>query len=343
MDPAPLGDKQVAAFSRLALEGLVREFPNKPAQTYGGPEAAVVPRTMHPVFFGCFDWHSAVHSHWMLVRLLRGYPGSSVAGEVRKFLDARFNREDLQKEADYFEERENHHFERMYGWAWLFRLAQELHGFQESWSSHLGPLERRIRDLTCAYLPRLSWPLRTGVHPDSGFALSMILDYSAAVGDRELSELAADRARAFYLEDRDYPTRFEPSGEDFFSSGLNEADLMRRVLDPVAFSAWLDDFLPGIAARQLGNLGDPVEVSDVTDGRLVHLAGLDLSRAWTMEGIASALPADDRRGAWLRERAAAHRDAGLGYVFSGHFEGEHWLASFAVYLLTRAGIPETRD
>ena len=182
--------------------------------------------------------------------------------------------------------------------------------------------------------PRLDWPIRSGVHQDSGFALALALDYARAVGHAELEGLVTQRARDYYLKDTAYPVAYEPSGNDFFSSGLNEADLMRRVLKPDRFSGWLNSFLPGLKTGQLGNLLKPARVSDPTDGHLIHLAGLNFSRAWTMNGIASVLPADAPRGKTLRQAAAEHLEAGLAYVTSGHYEGEHWLASFAVYALS---------
>ena len=191
---------------------------------------------------------------------------------------------------------------------------------------------------TLDYLPKLTYPVRTGIHPDTGFGLALILDYARTVENRELETLIVKRATDFYLADADYPTRYEPSGQDFFSSCLNEADLMRRVLKPKQFSDWLDKYLPALKNGDGGNLLVPVEVSDVTDGYIVHLAGLDLSRAWCMRGIASVLEDDDPRRKLLSESAADHAQTGFSYVFSGHYEGEHWLATFAVYVLSDAGV-----
>jgi len=334
-------DDQVAKFARLALSGIPREYPNKPSNVMVGRESVQSPREMHPAFFGCFDWHSSVHGHWMLLRLLKLFPETSVAGEITARLEASLTAENLEGEADYFRKKHNRSFERTYGWAWALKLAEELrtwdHPLGRKWAKNFAPLEREIVRLMKGYLPRLSWPIRTGVHPDTGFALALTLDYANAVGDRELVDLVEKRARAYYAGDRAYPTRYEPSGEDFFSSGLNEADLMRRVLSADEFTAWLDGFLPGLASGDLGNLLEPARVSDVTDGRIVHLAGLNLTRAWTLRGIALALPEKDPRRGVLSQAVRRHCEAGLGYVFSGHYEGEHWLASFAVYLLTDAG------
>lgn len=337
-----LTDSQVEAFAQLALDGIVREWPNKPGQVYVGPESARTPREMHPVFYGSFDWHSAVHGHWLLVRLLKEYPEASINAEIRRVLNDQLTSTALLKEAAYFDEKQNRGFERMYGWAWLLRLATELHDWNDHdgrrWAQALRPLEQRIVVAVMDYLPRLSYPIRTGVHPDTAFALSFELDYARAVGNADLARLIEQKAHEFYMADTDYPSRYEPSGEDFFSSGLNEADFMRRVLPQAQFAIWLDDFLPNASKGDLSNLGVPVIVSDPTDGRLVHLAGLDLSRAWTLNGIASALPAGDGRIVLLTAAAAAHTEVGLDYVFSGFYEGDHWLASFAVYLLTDCGL-----
>jgi len=337
-----LTDLQVTAFAQLALAGIVREWPNKPGQVYSGPESALTPRAMHPVFYGSFDWHSAVHGHWLLVRLLKEYPNASSTTEIRRVLNQQLETQALLQEAAYFDAKQNSGFERMYGWAWLLRLATELHAWDDAdgrrWAAALRPLEQRIVVGVSDYLPRLSFPIRTGTHPDTAFALAFELDYARAVGNTKLAALILQKARDFYLADRDYPSRYEPSGEDFFSSGLNEADLMRRVLPQAEFVAWLDGFLPDATHGDLSNLGVPVHVSDPTDGRLVHLAGLDLSRAWTLHGIANALPEEDLRRQLLTDAALAHTEVGLDYVFSGFYEGDHWLASFAVYLLTGCGL-----
>jgi hypothetical protein len=231
----------------------------------------------------------------------------------------------------------------MYGWAWALRLAAELRTFDDAeacrWSAQFVQLEQRLVAAVKEYLPKLTYPVRTGVHPDTGFALGQILDYARTVGDRELEALVTSRALAYYSQDRDYPVAYEPSGEDFFSSGLNEADLMRRVMEPKAFAMWLDGFWPGLRRGKLGAWGKPAEVSDLSDPKIVHLVGLNLSRAWTLRGIASALPVKDSRRAQLLTSAAAHGEAGLKYVFSGHYEGEHWLGTFAVYHLTEVGLP----
>lgn len=338
-----MSDEQVSAFARLAMEGIPREFPNKPSNVMVNAESAKRPREMHPVFYGCFDWHSSVHGHWMLVRLAKVYPEAECVPEIHQLLDRQFTAKKLAAEARYFESKANRSFERMYGWAWTLRLAAELKSWEhpnaKRWSANLAPLERRIVELTKAYLPRLTYPIRTGVHPDTAFALAQVLDYARIVGDHQLEEQVVTFARDKYLADNNYSGQFEPSGEDFFSPGWNEADLMRRVLDTEEFSPWLRQFLPNLDEKDSANwsLLKPAVVSDPSDPKIVHLAGLNLSRAWTQYGVLSALPADDPRRTVLVRSIDEHSKSGLDYVFSGHYEGEHWLATFAVYGLTEVG------
>ncbi len=338
---AELSEGQIKAFAQLAVQGIDKEYPNKPSNVMTGPDSVLSPRAMHPVFYGCFDWHSSVHGHWLLVRLLKKYPQASVAPTIRELMDRQLTAGKLLQESEYFKKRENRSFERMYGWAWALRLAAELHTMPDPraqvWRRNFLPLEEQIVKSIRDYLPRLSYPIRTGVHPNTAFALAQIIDYADTVGDKSLKQLAARRCRDYYMKDRAYPTEYEPSGEDFFSGALNEADAMRRVLEPVEFSNWLDKFFPDLREGRLGNLLVPVEVSDLSDPKIVHLAGLDLSRAWALGGIASALPAEDPRAETLTAAARRHQEAGLAFVQSGHYEGEHWLASFAVYLLTHVG------
>lgn len=344
-----LTSQQAVALIDLAMAGIEREFPNKPSQVMVTQEDVKSPHELHPVFYGCFDWHSSVHGHWVLIRLLKLYPDNERADAIRALLNRQFTAEKLQAEADYFLTKENKSFERMYGWAWLLRLATELHGWDDGdarrWRSNLRPLETRIVELTKEYLPKLSFPIRTGEHTDTGFALAQELDYARAVGDDELEAAIVRYGLAKFSSDRDYPARYEPSGHDFFSTCLNEADLMRRVMSPAEFSEWLQQFLPELAEPNgsAQSLLTPAKVSDVTDGKLVHLAGLNFNRGWTQAGIASVLPASDARRQILLDSVARHEQAGLEYVFSGHYEGEHWLGTFAVYLLTESGISVTPD
>jgi hypothetical protein len=337
----PMTEEQAAGFVKLALAGIDREFPNKTGHVTTGPDDLKSPRAMHPVFYGHFDWHSSVHGHWMLLRLLKQFPAAPFAGEVRALLGRRLTAVGLAAEAAYFRVKENRSFERMYGWAWALRLALELRTWDDpdgrEWAERFQPLETEIRGLAMAYLPKLDWPVRCGFHPETAFPLGQMLDYARGRGDREFETLLLEKARAFYGKDRNYPTAYEPSGNDFFSPGLNAADLMRRVLPADEFGRWLDDYFPDLAAGKAGNLLTPVTVSDPTDGHLIHLAGLNLTRAWTMRGIASVLADGDARKKVLLEAAERHAEAGLSLVATGHYEGDHWLGSFAVYLLGGSG------
>jgi len=337
-----LSEQQVSNFAELALKNIQTEYPNKPGNVVVDEASVRTPRQMHPAFYGCFDWHSSVHGHWMLIRLLKDYPDHLIGTEIRKKLSENLSAENLQGELAYFLEDQHRSFERMYGWAWYLRMVAELNDWQDpagrQWRENLRGLENLLVERTIEYLPKLSWPIRTGIHPDTGFALGQILDYARVVNNQQLADLIVQRARDFYLNDIDYPTRYEPSGQDFFSSGLNEADLMRRVLPADEFLVWFDRFLPGLKEGDGGNLLQPVSVSDVTDGYIVHLAGLNMNRAWCMLGVASVLPDTDNRRELLKKSAIEHAQAGYRYVFSGHYEGEHWLATFAIYLQSGVGI-----
>lgn len=329
--------EQASAFARLALNGIRTEYPNKPADVLNGPADVRSPRAVHPAFYGSFDWHSSVHGHWMLVRVLRTFPDLPEAREARAALGENLTAANLKAEADYFARPNAKSFERMYGWAWLLKLAEELHGWDDpdgrAWAANLRPLAAVIAERYLAFLPKQTYPIRSGVHPNTAFGMTFALDYARAVGNRPLRELLEDRARAYYLRDADAPARWEPDGADFLSPSLCEADLMRRVLPPAEFRAWLDRYLPGLAKGEPKTLFEPAAVTDRTDPQLVHLDGLNLSRAWCLNGIAASLPKDDPRRPVLLAAAARHAAAGLEHVASGDYAGEHWLASFAVYLL----------
>jgi hypothetical protein len=337
-----LTESQVETFASLALGCIDRPYPYKPGHVLTGPDSVQEPREYHPVFYGCFDWHSAVHGHWMLVRLLRLYPDHPMADEIRLALDGNLRADAVEVEAVYFRDENRKSFERPYGWAWLLRLAAELRTWQDDdsqrWAGNLAPLEAVIVERLEGYLPKLDWAIRTGVHPNTAFALALALDYAREVGDSTLEDLLMERSLAYYGGDGRCPVDYEPSGEDFFSPCLLEADLMRRVLPAGEYGRWLDGFWPGLKEGRLGSLATPATVSDPSDPKIVHLDGLNLVRAWTLYGCASALADGDARRAVLLAAASRHAEAGLARVASGYYEGEHWLASFAVYLTTRAGL-----
>jgi hypothetical protein len=336
--PAVLNKKEASAFAKLALKGLQREYPNKPGHVLNGDADARTPRDLHPAFYGCFDWHSSVHGHWMLVRLLRLFPDLPEKEQIRKALAENLTAKNLKVEADYFTQPNRTSFERTYGWAWLLKLAEELHGWDDAegkeWAKNLQPVADVLVKRYLDFLPKQTYPIRTGVHPNTAFGLAFALDYARAVKHKELAALVEKRSRDYYGKDEDAPARWEPDGADFFSPSLMEADLMRRVLPAAEFRTWLGRYLPGLAKGEPKSLLTPATVSDRTDPQIVHLDGLNLSRAWCMRSIAAALPKDDAARKVLSEAAKRHVDAGLENLFSGHYEGEHWLASFAVLMLS---------
>jgi hypothetical protein len=327
-------------FARLALKGIHREYPNKLDHVMNDASEVLPPAGLHPAFFGSFDWHSSVHGHWMLIRLLRHFPDLPEAGAIRTALGADLTAANIAVELAYLERPNRASFERTYGWAWLLQLAGELHGWEDPdgrrWSAALAPLAeafaRRYRD----FLPRQTYPIRRGVHPNTAFGLALALDYARAVEDGALEGILLERSRTYFGADRDCPAGWEPDGDDFLSPALVEADLMRRVLGPVDFTAWFHRFLPDLEKGEPRTLLEPVVVGDRSDPKLVHLDGLNLSRAWCLKGIAAALPATDPVCPTLLASAARHARATLPYIASGNYEGEHWLASFAVYMFDEA-------
>jgi hypothetical protein len=321
-------------FARLALDCIHREYPNKLSQTLESDEFLLPPSELHPAFYGCYDWHSSVHGHWMLVRLLREFPDLADRDAIVAGLQTSINPENIAGEVAYFDH-ESGSWERMYGWSWLLQLAMELETWDDPLGERLGnslaPLTRVIRDKYIEFLPRQEYPIRHGVHPNTAFGLAFALDYARAAGDTGLAESITAAALRYYSDDEGCPIGWEPSGADFLSPCLEEAALMARVMDEQAYAEWLRAFLPGL----FGGAGlVPANVSDRSDPQIVHLDGLNLSRAWDLYVIADVMPAaDDARR--LRAAAGDHLRASLPFVASEHYEGSHWLGSFAVYALTR--------
>ncbi len=328
-------------FARLALGCVHLEYPNKIGHVLASDADVRPPRELTPVFYGCFDWHSAVHGHWLLARLARLYPDSDFATAARTALDASFTDANIAAEGAYLRGAGRSTFERPYGLAWLLQLVAELKSWPDAdaqrWANLLHPLEveaaNRVRD----WLPKLHYPIRVGEHSQTAFAFGLIRDWSVATGDVAMTSLIDERSRAYYGADRDCPLRYEPSGEDFLSPCLAEADLMRRVMSPAEFSGWLRRFLQQIPRSGHGDWLAPGVVTDRSDPKLAHLDGLNLSRAWMLLGIASGLPAADKRRASLEAAADKHAASALPAVTGEHYEGGHWLGSFAVYLLGGSG------
>ena len=320
-------------FSGLALSCLQREYPNKLNQVL--PDAGMLkpPRELHPAFYGCFDWHSSVHGHWMLVRLLKEFPGLPNDSLIRQAIGQNLQPANIDAEVAYFQQASKS-WERMYGWAWLLKLAEELHSWDDPdgrrWYENLRPLTEAIVGRYQEFLPVQQYPVRTGVHPNTAFGLAFAWDYAHAAKLDSFQALIEERSVAYFGNDRNCPASWEPSGEDFLSACLEEADLMRRVLPAEDFSEWWNGFLP---ADQLAALLSPADVSDRSDPKIVHLDGLNLSRAWCMYGLLDALP-DLALRTQLLDAARAHLLATLPNIASEHYEGTHWLASFAVYALS---------
>ena len=325
-------------YARIALANIEREFPAKLDHVIGDAAALASPRALHPAFFGSFDWHSCVHAHWLLARVMKLHPRLPEASAIRSLFDARLASANIDAERAYLDRPESRSFERTYGWAWLLKLAEELACWSDPdahrWSRDLVPLASAFVQRYLAYLPDATYPIRHGVHSNSAFGLAFALDFARSCDVRSLTDLCLAKARQWYLPDRDAAAQWEPSGADFLSPCLIEADLMRRVLDADAFALWLDGFLPDIERREPAALFTPAIVSDRTDPYIVHLDGLNLSRAWCWRAIESALPAGDPRVCVAAAAASEHLSAGLEGIGSGEYVGDHWLATFAVLALT---------
>lgn len=340
---APRFDAEAAArFAQLALDCVHKEYPNKIAHVLSGEQDVQPPHRLTPAFYGCYDWHSSVHGHWLLLRLARRFPDAPFAPKALAAVGESITPEHIAGEVSYLEGAGRASFERPYGLAWLLQLAAELREWEDpksqAWSATLKPLEQAAVERLTEWLPKLSRPIRVGEHDQTAFAFGLVLDWARTAGDRATADLLVGRVRDFYLPDRGCPFTWEPSGHDFLSPCLAEADLMRRVLPPAEFGDWLTAFLPGIPTDGSSAWLAPAVVTDPGDPKLAHLDGLNLSRAWMLEGIASGLPAGDKRSASLRSSASRHRDAGLRAVTGEHYEGGHWLGSFAVYLTTARGM-----
>lgn len=324
-----------SSFVQLALDCVHQQYPNKIAHVLNDDADAQTPKTLYPAFYGCFDWHSAVHGHWQLARYMRLYPDTEQAEAAKAALQLSITAENIRIETDYFKAEGRSGFERPYGLAWLMQLHAELIEVDSPLAATLDPLVQQARVQLVEWLPKLNYPIRIGEHFQTAFAFGLILDWARTVNDSEFEQLLVQRSRDLYGNDRDCPLSYEPSGHDFLSPCIAEADLMRRVLKQSDYVKWLKRFLPSIG--QPGWL--PVaQITDRTDGKLAHLDGLNLSRAWMLEGMASGLPKSDPRHAELIQTAIAHKQTGLNGIASGHYAGQHWLGSFAMYLETRRGI-----
>lgn len=342
-EPSSFDARAADRFANLALTCVVKEYPNKISHSLNSDADVAPPRKLTPAFFGCLDWHSSVHGHWLLVRLVRKFPNAPFAAAGRQALRHSLTPENIAQEAAYVRAEGRANFERPYGLAWLLQLASELREWDDPQareaSAALQPLESAALDRLKTWLPKLSYPIRIGEHTQTAFSFGLAFDYARLAGDKALADLLVAKSRQFYLGDKDCPLAYEPSGEDFLSPCISEADLMRRVLPAHEFASWLSTFLPQISSAKNGDWLQPVVSPDPSDPKLAHLDGLNLSRAWMLKGIAAGLPRGDKRVAAIRSSAEAHQRAGLAAVTGEHYEGGHWLGSFAVYLVTERGLP----
>jgi Protein of unknown function (DUF2891) len=328
-------------FAKLALSCVHKEYPNKISHVMSDDSDVAPPRKLTPAFYGCYDWHSSVHGHWLLARLARTFPDASFAPAARDALQQSLTPDHIKAEVVYLNGQGRTSFERPYGLAWLLQLGQELREWDDPiarvLSANLKPLEERATTRLSDWLPKLTNPIRIGEHNQTAFSFGLLLDAARNSGDKQFEQLLTKKIRDFYLRDQNCPLSYEPSGEDFLSPCLAEADVVRRVLTPREFQLWLKRFLPEIPTTESVFL-KPAIVTDPSDPKLAHLDGLNLSRSWMLEGIASVLPPKDPRLPSILATAAAHKKKGLAAVTGEHYEGGHWLGSFAVYLVTQRGI-----
>ena len=322
-------------FARLALAHVEREYPNKLDHVLNDPDDVRSPRSLHPIFYGSFDWHSCVHGYWLLATVLRLHPTLAEAAKIRELFDRQFTFANVAAEAAYLDQPFHGGFERTYGWAWLLMLCAELARHESTegrlWGTTLKPLASAFVTLFTGFLPKATYPIRVGTHFNSAFAVTLGLEYADAMHDKRFGRLLRGRAVAWYANDADCQA-WEPGGDDFLSSALIEAECMRRSLDADLFSAWLARFLPRIAESDPATLFAPATVSDRSDAKIAHLDGLNLSRAWCWRSIARTLPDGDPRRALALDAAEVHMSASIPHV-AGDYAGEHWLASFALLAL----------
>lgn len=331
--PYELSLEEAERLVHLPLGCIDTEYPNKLNQVISSDSDLESPEALHPAFYGCFDWHSAVHGHWSLVNLLKSFPDLKEKDEILNGLKQHLTKENIEGEIKYFERETSQGFERMYGWAWLLKLSEELktwdHPEARMLEDNLRPLSELIANRVEVFLPKLNYAIRVGTHTNTAFALTMVYDYATVYENESLLKVVSDRAKFYYQNDADCPLSWEPSGYDFLSPCLEEADLMRRVLSKEEFKLWLTDFLPQITNDDFTL--EPGLVSDREDGHLVHLDGLNYSRAWCLYGIAETLPEYN----YLIDVANQHIDHSLPSLTDGNYEGGHWLASFALMSLSR--------
>lgn len=331
-EPKSLTAEQAENLAELPISCIQKQYPNKPGMVLGGADDLGEPSVLHPAFYGCFDWHSSVHGHWSLVKLLKEFPDLEKADSIKMRLTENISEENIEKEAEYFKREHNESFERTYGWAWLLKLSEEIH----TWDDPLAKeLEENLRPLTniiiqryMEYLPKLLYPIRVGEHDNTAFGLTFAWDYANTTGNDTLKATIESRAKEYYLNDKNCPIGWEPGGHDFLSPCLEEIDLMRRVLNKEEFDTWISDFMPELKKKDFQL--ETAEVSDRSDGKLVHLDGLNFSRAWVLYDLAKQYPEYNH----LVDVANKHIEYSLPNIVDDSYEGGHWLGSFAIYALT---------
>lgn len=330
--PVELTLEEANKLVKLPLDCITVQYPNKLNQTLSGKDEIGEPKELHPAFYGCFDWHSSVHGHWALVSLLKKFPDLKRAEEIREALKTSLTAENIRAEVEYFRNKEEGSFERTYGWAWLLKLAEEIHTWEDPMAreleQNLQPLTSLITTKFKDFLPKLVYPIRVGEHTNTAFALVMAYDYAVATAQEDLKMLIEKRAKDFYLNDDNCPLSWEPSGFDFLSPCFSEIDLMRRVLPENAFRLWMQDFMPQLKNKEFAL--EVAEVSDRSDGKLVHLDGLNFSRAWVLYGLANQFP---KRYGHLKAVANEHLAHSFPNLVGDTYEGGHWLGTFALYAL----------
>ena len=355
-DPADNAQTQLKpehAFARTALSCINKQYPNKISHVMTSATDVAEPVKLTPVFYGCFDWHSAVHGHWLLARLWGQDTIPDMDAEIEAALDANFTDEKIAGEIAYFDGADRASFERPYGLAWFLQLTAELKEISQGdgekakkakiWLDRFAPLEAIVVKRITDWVPKLAYPIRLGTHNQSAFAFGLFLDWARMNDDSNVENLIREKSLSFHRNDKNCPMAYEPSGEDFLSPCLMEADLMRRVMSQAEFASWLSEFLPQIPVDGSADWLDVGVVNDPTDGKLVHLDGVNLSRAWALEGIASALPDGDPRQASLLAASRIHGEIGEKSVSTPHYSGSHWLASFATYYRTKRGYKNAAD
>lgn len=333
-----LTDKGATFLASLSLKGICTEYPNKPSNMLENESHVLSPKQLTPTFYGCYDWHSSVHGHWMLIKLLKEFPDMKDADKIKDMISRNITKDNMEKELAYFNAPRNKVFERTYGWAWYLKLTEELYTWDDPWAKELHSYLKPLADVFVSrykeFLPKQSYPIRTGTHNNSAFGIIFALDYAATIGDEDFKNILRSNAVRYYAKDVNSPLMYEPSGADFLSPTLVEAELMSKVLSEDEFKSWCSKFVD-FTSDEAVHILNLAHVSDRSDLQIVHLDGLNLSKGWALQHIANKLGKNDPNFKLLQDSAANLLSTTLPHIASGDYAGEHWLASFAVYALTK--------